>query len=206
MFLSIEEVAPHVWSGIGQTVNIDDFNTITGITKYRGSFVRVRRLSGDTTNLPFDTVFLANNTGWLPTEAVGSDNYNNRPFGIIGSYPQRINEPDGGGIHGKLTVHLLSGKQPVYVAFRYVDNSWNFVRPTPDLVGRRLFIHGKQVNIGGVNYIFPVASLRSVTGAESFYVNEVVLPPRLMRDMLPAQRDFGWVVLALDHNFISEPF
>jgi len=206
MFLSLEEIAPRVWSGVGETAHIDDFNTITGVGKYRGCFVRVRRLSGDNVNLPFDTIRLSNNTGWLPTETVGNDTYNNRPFGIIGSYPQRINEPDGGGVHGRLTVHLLSGRQPVYVAFRYIDGSFNFTRPTPSLIGRRLFIYGKQVNIGGINYVVPVASLAGVTGVEPFYVEDVILPPRPMRDMLPPQREYGWVLLALDHNFISEPF
>jgi len=205
-FLNLEEAAPRVLAGIGETVNVDDFNPITGIGKYRGCFVRMRKRSGDDVNLPFDTIFLTDATGWRPTETAGSFNYSNRPFGIIGNYPEKINEPDGGGIHGKLTIHLLGGRQPIYVAFRYVDNAYNFVQPTESLIGRGLYIHGKQVNVGGTNYIVPVASLTGVTGVDPFYVDDVLLPSTLVNDLVGNQRDLGWVVLALDHNFISEPY
>jgi hypothetical protein len=206
MFLSLEEVAPHVLTGISETVNVDDFNTITGIGKYRGCFVRIRRRSGDNTNLPFDTIFLQNGAGWLGTETSGSDTFNNKPIGIIGSYPERINDVESGGIHGKLTIHLLGGRQPVYVAFRFVNNSYDFIRPSVSLIGRRLYIHGKQVNIRGTNYIVPVASQTAVTGADPFYVRNLLLPAGLVRSLIGSQRDLGWVVLALDHNFFSEPF
>jgi hypothetical protein len=205
-FLNIEQVAPRVLTGIGETVNVDDFNIVTGIGKYRGCFVRMRKRSGDDTNLPFDTLFLANGAGWRPTETAGGFSYSNKPFGIIGSYPEKINEPDSGGIHGKLTIHLLGGRQPIYVGFRYVDNDYNIVQPTESLIGRRLYIHGKQVNVGGTNYIVPVASLTAVTDVDPFYVDDVLLPSTLVNDLVGNQRDLGWVVLALDHNFISEPY
>jgi len=206
MFLSLEEVAPRVLAGIGETANIDDFNTITGIGKYRGCFVRMRKRSGDDVNLPFDTILLANNTGWRPTESAGGHTFSNRPFGIIGNYPEKLNEPDGGGIHGKLTVHILGGRQPIYVAIRYVDNAYNIAQPTTGLIGRQLYIHGKQVNVGGTNYIVPVASLTAVSGVEPFFVDDIILPPKLVGDLVGSDRDRGWVVLALDHNFISEPY
>jgi hypothetical protein len=206
MFLSIEEVAPRVISGISETINVDDFNVITGVPKYRGAFVRIRKLSGDDTSFPYDTIVLSNGTAWVPTETVGTSTYNNRPFGIIGSYPQKINEPDGGGIQGKLTIHVLGGRQPAYVAFRFVDNAYNFTRPPESLIGRRVYIHGKQVNITGTNFIVPVASTTSITGVEPLYVKDIIMVPRLVRSLLPAQRDVGWVLLALDHNFLREPF
>jgi hypothetical protein len=205
-FLSLEEVAPRVLTGISETVNVDDFNTVTGIGKYRGCFVRIRKRTGDDVNLPFDTIRLVNNTGWLPTESAGGFTYSNRPFGIIGNYPEKINEADGGGIHGKLTIHLLGGRQPIYVALRYVDNAYNIIQPTADLMSRRLYIHGKQVNVAGTNYIVPVASQTTVGGADPFYVDDIILPPKLVNDLVGDQRGLGWVVLALDLNFFSEPF
>jgi hypothetical protein len=205
-FLSIDDVAPRVLKGISETVNVDDFNTITGVAKYRGCFVRMRKRSGDDVNLPFDTVYLASNAGWTPTETSGSYTYSNKPFGIIGSYPAKIKDVDSGGIQGKLTVHLLGGRQPIYVAFRYVDGSYNYAPVTPNLIGTRLYIHGKQETVGEGTFIVPVASQTSVTGASPFYVDQVIKPPKLVGDVIGSNADVGWVVLALDHNFISEPY
>jgi hypothetical protein len=205
-FFSIEEVAPQVIEGLGDVINVDDFNLVTGVAKYRGCFVRMRKRSGDDVNLPFDTIYLTNGAGWLPTETAGSYSYSNKPFGIIGSYPEKINDVGSGGIQGKLSIHLLGEHQPVYVAFRYVDGSYNYIQPTPDLVGKKLYIHGKQETINGNNYIVPVASQTSVSGASSFTVDRIITPPKLVGDLLGSQKDVGWVVLALDFNFISEPY
>jgi hypothetical protein len=51
-----------------------------------------------------------------------------------------------------------------------------------------------------------VASLTAVTGVDPFYVDDVLLSATLVNGLVGSQRDLGWVVLALDHNFISEPY
>jgi hypothetical protein len=202
-FMGIDEVAPRIVGGKRRIVYLDDFNTITGVAKYKGCFVRRRRLGTDV-DPPIDTIRLTNGAQWSAVETSGSDNYNNKPFGIITSYPEKINEVEGGNSLGKLSVCLLGGRQPVRVAFRLVNSSYNYIRPTPDLVGKQLYIHGKQENIGGTNYIIPVVSQ---TGSGTrFYVADIVPPPKLTNSLLGTERELGWVVLVLDTNFFAEPF
>jgi hypothetical protein len=203
-FVTIDGVAPQVISGIGETIHIDDFTPITGVAKYKGCFIRVRKKSTDNVNLPFDTILLSNGSAWSATETVGTDTFNNKPLGIIGSYPEKINDVDGGNCQGKLTVHLLSGKQPIYVAFRLVNSSYNYIQPTLDMIGKQVAIHGKQENIGGTNYIVPVVSQSGVSSPNAFYVKDVIIPPKLANAL--SQKDYGWVVVALHQNFIVEPF
>jgi len=103
-FLNIEQVAPRVLTGIGETVNVDDFNIVTGIGKYRGCFVRMRKRSEDDTNLPFDTLFLANGAGWRPTETAGDFSYSNKPFGIISSSRSGVRLQPDTGLHASVAL------------------------------------------------------------------------------------------------------
>jgi len=202
-FLAIEEAAPRVLKGVGETIHIDDFTPSYGVSpKYRGCFVRWRVKSGNTPTL--DTIKLGNNTGWNDVETVGTDNYNNKPFGIIDSYPERVNDVDGGGIRGKLTVHVLGGRAPVLVAFRYIDSGGHIAQVPGNLVGKRVWVYGHDVDVGANVYRVAVVSDVTVTGEPSFTVENVIQPLPLVKNMPSQPRDNGWVVVALDSGFLVD--
>jgi len=201
MLQSIEDVAPRVIKGVTETVHIDDFTPTTGVAKYRGCFVRQRVKSGADPVL--DTILLANNTAWHQTETVGSDNYSNKCFGIIDSYPEKKNDIDGGGVCGKITVQMLNLGHPVWVAFRYL--SGGAIAQVPDFpVGKKLWIYGLNVTINGVTYTVPVVSDTTVTGEPEFRLVKIIRPLPLVKDMPTHPKDYGWLVVALDAGFVVD--
>jgi hypothetical protein len=203
-FPSIEDVAPRVVKGKSRVVYLNDFTPITGVPKHRGCFVRWRVRSGGEPAL--DTIRLAHNTGWNHTETVSQEEtYNNRPFGIIDSYPEKINDIDGGGVYGKLTVYELGSRVPVLVAFRFRNSSGNIADPQITLIGRRVWIYGFNVNIDGTVYTVPVVSDSSVTDMPSFPVRDIIRPLPIVRNMINPPRDYGWVVVAFG-NRSQNPF
>jgi hypothetical protein len=202
-FQSIEEVAPHVVKGTKIALHLDDFTPNTGVAKHRGCFVRWRLKS---TSAPvLDTIKLTANAGWNPVEAVSGDgNYNNKPFGIIDSYPAKVNDIDGGGVYGKLTVHVLGNEVPVLVAFRYIDDNGVITEPSINLIGKKVWVYGKDVNIQGTTYVVAVVSDISVPSMPSFIVDKIVRPLPLVNSMSTQPRDVGWLVVALDSGFVSD--
>jgi hypothetical protein len=202
-FPSIEDVAPRVVKGITRTVHINDFAPTTGVDKHRGCFVRWRVKSGGDPVL--DTIKLADNYEWNPVEAVtGDGNYNNKPFGIIGSYPEKIEDADGGGVYGKLTVHELGGKVPVLVAFRYLSDNGYIGEASINLIGKKVWIYGLDVNIDGATYTVAVASDMSVQDVPYFIVRDVIRPLPLVKSMPLYPRDYGWLVVSLDSGFLVD--
>ena len=198
-FPSIEDVAPRVVKGKTTVVHLNDFTPITGVPKHRGCFVRWRIKSGGEPVL--DTIRLAHNTAWNHTEAVSGDgDYNNRPFGIIESYPEKINEVEGGGVYGKITVYALGDRVPVLVAFRYRTTGGAIGDPQITLIGRRVWVYGFNVNVGGTTYTVPVVSDSAVQGMPSFPVRDIIRPLPLVRGLINPPRDFGWVVVAFGNN------
>jgi hypothetical protein len=202
-FPSIDKIAPRVVKGIGETIHVDNFTPTTGVAKHRGCFVRWRVKSGGTPVL--DTIKLANNAGWNPVEVVtGDGNYSNKPFGIIGSYPEKVNDIDGGGVYGKLTVHELGGKVPVLVAFRYIDDMGQITAPSVNLIGKKVWVYGHNENIDGTTYTVAVVTDIAVSGVPSFVVRDVIRPLPLVSGMPTHPRDYGWVVVSLDSNFLVD--
>jgi hypothetical protein len=202
-FPSIEDVAPRVVKGIGETIHVDNFTPTTGVAKHRGCFVRWRVRSGS--NPVLDTIRLAHNTGWNPVEVVGGEgNYSNRAFGIIGSYPEKINDIDGGGVYGRLTVHVLGGKVPVLVAFRYINDNGLIAEPSVGLIGKRVWVYGLNVNVGETTHTVAMVADLPIADRPSFVVRDVIRPLPLVRNMPTHPRDMGWVVVALDSNFLVD--
>jgi len=202
-FPSIEDVTPRVVKGTGRTIHIDDFAPVTGVSKHRGCFVRWRIKSGGDPTL--DTIRLSNNNGWNPIETVtGDGNYSNKPFGIIDSYPEKVNELDGGGVYGKLTVHELGSEVPVLVAFRYMNDNGSIDEPSVNLIGKKVWVYGLDVDIDGTTYTVAVASDMAIQGTPSFTVVDVISPLPLVKSMPLNPRDYGWLVVALDSNFLVD--
>jgi hypothetical protein len=202
-FPSIDDFAPRVVKGRKRAVHVADFTPTTGVPKHRGCFVRWRLKSGGTPVL--DTIKLVHNTVWNPVEAISGDgNYNNKPFGIIVSSPEKINDVDGGGVYGKLTVYQLGGEDPVFVAFRYRNNSGSIAEPSETLIGKKVWVYGLNVNVEGITYIIPVVNETSVTGIPYFDVVDIIRPLPLVKNMPTYPRDKGWLVVSLDSRFFVD--
>jgi len=198
---TLEEAVPHVVKGVTETIHVEDFNTITGVPKYRGCFVRWRTDGVNVSAL--DTINLTHNTAWHQVETVGATNYSNKCFGFIDSYPEKINDVDGGGVRGRITIHELNVGKPVLVAFRYLNSE--AIAQVPNFeVGRKFWIYGLDVEIKGVVYTVPVVSEVTVAGEPSFSMVDILRPLPLVKNMPTHPRDYGWVVLALDAGFLVD--
>jgi len=202
-FPSIEDLAPRVVKGYSRPVYFDDFAPTTGVRKHRGCFVRWRVKANGTPVL--DTIRLTHNTGWNPSEVVSGDgNYNNKPFGIIGSYPEKVREVEGGGVYGKITIHQLGGEEPVFVAFRYMNDNGYIAVASKALIGKRVWVYGYNVNIDGTPYTVAVVSDAQVTDVPYSVVVDAISPLPLVRNMPTHPRDYGWLVVSLDSSFLVD--
>jgi hypothetical protein len=202
-FPSIEDLAPRVVKGCMRPIYVDDFTPTTGVPKHRGCFVRWRLKSGGTPVL--DTIKLVDVGGWNPVEAVSGDgNYNNKPFGIIGSYPEKINDVDGGGVYGKLTIYQFGGKDPVFVAFRYMNDNGYIADAPENLIGKKVWVYGLNVGVGGTNYTIPVVHDTAVDSVPYFDVVDIIRPLPLVKNMPTHPRDYGWLVVSLDSRFFVD--
>jgi hypothetical protein len=98
----------------------------------------------------------------------------------------------------------LGGEDPVFVAFRYRNNSGSIAEPSETLIGKKVWVYGLNVNVEGITYIIPVVNETSVTGIPYFDVVDIIRPLPLVKNMPTYPRDKGWLVVSLDSRFFVD--